>query len=910
MSETKKIEEITPKQISDRGVQALADRPNAQARYGVGGLSAPQLKLWFDKLATFLAGKINEITKAISGKDAADYVGLDLDDVGISNLGDLIAAFKNGTFAREVVKVFPTEGSDTGYPLTEILDEVLSNEANGIKSVIYNSTNSSIVIERNGGGQISVSLKPIIEAVESKLKDVVDGNTYVGCAKFSEFANEAQCDLIGNIIHTTYAKKSDITKLYRAKGSVTSYDELLLVINAEVGDCYNVKSEFKVGNDWYPAGTNVVYTDEGWDVLAGFVDLSEIEAALIHNLEDGGGNKAVTQVGNNATAERAFATGWNTSASGPAAFTSGGSTSATAANSSAGGRFSKATHDNSHAGGEGTQTSRKNQTVYGEWNAPDTEALFIVGNGSDDGHRSNALAVRKDGTLLAGDTPIVTNIVDGTGNCSVQQASTKIALPDRNRATGPYAAAFGDGTSAIEDGAFSTGIRTHARHRGSFSAGNGTLTTREYQMVIGTHNDTSIEDALFMVGNSESAFAPSNAFVVKEDGQAIVGALPQEPMAVATKSITDGLDERVSYLESFNLEYIVNSTDNGVLSIPSNQYLGKKAFLNTVGGKSLIWNGYEGVYDPYDSSKNFNINLGDIELPAGSYTIRDYNSGADLQKLLTCIVKYVPKDTPEVGEQTLNVSGMSTITVPFDIILKSMWCNSLIVATIYPYFVNLSTGDVLFIPGSWPGFKSNKPEEIRVYSTANKYSSIHIPDGDGFGYGYDNIVNSIDFDTQTYTKRCDIVIIDGSESYWNWNGSYTNGYAFIYTPISNVAPEMALDDESLPISDLFGSVIPYNEAVASNAIMCKTDESVIGFWILKYDLWELSPSEDTLEGFREWLNRRPVSILFALKTPAVRDISYEGLSGLIDVTAGGRIEVVSELGISGTLQATFVVPRE
>lgn len=839
MSVTKKIEEITPKQISDRGVQALADRPNAQARYGVGGLSAPQLKLWFDKLATFLAGKINEITKAISGEEAAFYVKLALEEANISNLGDLIEAFKNGAFASKVVKIFPTARSDTGYSLTKILDMVLLNEANGLKSVIYDSTNSSIVIERNGGGQISVSLKLIIDAItacETGIDNIISGTqevgkatqaekdgdgrviskSYVLMADFNDIVNgetsvghakRASSDASGNNIELTYATNIGLNNLktflqnaiaeavsaiYRPIGTRDKFPE-----NSEIGDCFNSSVELELNGRKYPAGTNFVYvrpdaeSDPVWDALAGFVDLSPITAQIAE--------------------------------------------------------------------------------ISGE---------------------------------------LIHNIVDGTGECSVQQASTEKALPDRNRATGPYAAAFGDGTSAIEDGAFSTGIRTRAKHRGSFSAGNGTVTTRKYQMVIGTHNDTSVTDALFMVGNSESAFAPSNAFVVKEDGQATVGALPQEPMAVATKSITDGLDERVSYLESFNLEYIVNSTDNGVLSIPSNQYLGKKAFLNTVGGKSLIWNGYEGVYDPYDSSKNFDIDLGDIELPAGSYTIRDCKSGADLQKLLTCIVKYVPKDTPDAGEQTLDVSGMSTITVPFDIILKSMWCNSLSVATISPYFVNLSTGDVLFIPGSWLGFKPNKPEEIRVYSTANKYSSIHIPDGDGFGYGYDNIVNSIDFDTQTYTKRCDIVTVDGSESYWNWNGSYTNGYAFIYTHISNVAPEMALDDESLPISDLFGSVISYNEAVASNAIMCKTDESVVGFWILKYDLWELSPSEDTLEGFREWLNRRPVSILFALKTPVVRDISDEGLNGLIDVTAGGRIEVVSESGIAGTLQATFVVPRE
>ena len=73
MSTTKKLSNITTKQITDKGVQALANRPNASAQYGVSGLSPTQLKLWFDKLATFLADKVNELQNTISADDAAAY---------------------------------------------------------------------------------------------------------------------------------------------------------------------------------------------------------------------------------------------------------------------------------------------------------------------------------------------------------------------------------------------------------------------------------------------------------------------------------------------------------------------------------------------------------------------------------------------------------------------------------------------------------------------------------------------------------------------------------------------------------------------------------------------------------------------------------------------------------------------
>ena len=48
---------ITPVELQAKGVVALADRPNVASNYGVGGLSPANLKLWFDKLARFLADK-------------------------------------------------------------------------------------------------------------------------------------------------------------------------------------------------------------------------------------------------------------------------------------------------------------------------------------------------------------------------------------------------------------------------------------------------------------------------------------------------------------------------------------------------------------------------------------------------------------------------------------------------------------------------------------------------------------------------------------------------------------------------------------------------------------------------------------------------------------------------------------
>lgn len=80
---------------------------------------------------------------------------------------------------------------------------------------------------------------------------------------------------------SNYATVDDISKVYKAKGSVASVDDLPKTDNV-VGDVYNVRAAFTVDGKVYPAGTNVVYVETGgdysegkWDVLAGLMDLSE-----------------------------------------------------------------------------------------------------------------------------------------------------------------------------------------------------------------------------------------------------------------------------------------------------------------------------------------------------------------------------------------------------------------------------------------------------------------------------------------------------------------------------------------------------------------------------------------------------------------------------------------------------------
>lgn len=109
MEDQYKFANITDKQLKQKGVQALADRPNAAQQYGQSGLTATQLKLWFDKLSTLLAEKINELQNAIQGEDAAKYIGLAIGQY--KTLDELFVGVQDGSFAAEVLKLLPNENA-------------------------------------------------------------------------------------------------------------------------------------------------------------------------------------------------------------------------------------------------------------------------------------------------------------------------------------------------------------------------------------------------------------------------------------------------------------------------------------------------------------------------------------------------------------------------------------------------------------------------------------------------------------------------------------------------------------------------------------------------------------------------------------------------------------------------------
>lgn len=93
--------------------------------------------------------------------------------------------------------------------------------------------------------------------------------------KVSNLKNDSGYQTAANVEQTltskNYATKSDISSVYKYKGSVLTYEKLPKS-EQQIGDVYNVENADSAHG--VKAGDNVVWTGEEWDVLSGTVDLS------------------------------------------------------------------------------------------------------------------------------------------------------------------------------------------------------------------------------------------------------------------------------------------------------------------------------------------------------------------------------------------------------------------------------------------------------------------------------------------------------------------------------------------------------------------------------------------------------------------------------------------------------------
>ena len=121
------------------------------------------------------------------------------------------------------------------------------SKTNGIEEKTY-----SVNIQK--GDNIAPTANAVYEALQLKA-DKTQLNNYVTTAT----------------ANTTYAKKSDITNIYKFKGTKTNYTDLPTT-NRVTGDVWNITTAD--AEHGIKAGDNVAWNGTAWDNLSGTVDLS------------------------------------------------------------------------------------------------------------------------------------------------------------------------------------------------------------------------------------------------------------------------------------------------------------------------------------------------------------------------------------------------------------------------------------------------------------------------------------------------------------------------------------------------------------------------------------------------------------------------------------------------------------
>lgn len=116
------------------------------------------------------------------------------------------------------------------------------------------------------------------------------------------------------------------------------------------------------------------------------------------NIESQGEYSVKTKGNNNATGSHSFAGGNGALAEGENSFAYGYTVGAKGGTSFCFGVYAEALGNISFVTGYGTRSAREHQCVVGQYNSPQQNTLFEVGNGGDETSRNNAFEVYADGS--------------------------------------------------------------------------------------------------------------------------------------------------------------------------------------------------------------------------------------------------------------------------------------------------------------------------------------------------------------------------------------------------------------------------------------------------------------------------------------------------------------------------------
>lgn len=175
--------------------------------------------------------------------------------------------------------------------------DVSISEDNVISIVIdSDSLEQSLATLQSNIDKEAATARAAEQTISTNLQNEIDRSTQIDTQHTNAINKEVQDRKEAIATHTaatnaalalkadksdTYTKAQVDAKLsgaYKVKGSSTF--ETLPKDNNVVGDVYNITNAFNLGGKHYDAGTNVVWTEEGWDALSGSFDTTAIEGSI------------------------------------------------------------------------------------------------------------------------------------------------------------------------------------------------------------------------------------------------------------------------------------------------------------------------------------------------------------------------------------------------------------------------------------------------------------------------------------------------------------------------------------------------------------------------------------------------------------------------------------------------------
>lgn len=202
-----------------------------------------------------------------------------LDENGVSHFWEKIKARITSAVANKVDKVSGKGLSTNDYTTAE--KNKLAGIANNANNYTHPTASGNKHIPSGGAtGQI--------------LRWSADGTATWGADQDTKYSNAtsstaglmpssmfSKLELLptNSALETTYAKKSDITNMYKYKGSVSTVANLP-TSGMTVGDVYNIESKSVYGE----AGMNVAWNGEEWDPLGEIFTITSISNAQIDTI--------------------------------------------------------------------------------------------------------------------------------------------------------------------------------------------------------------------------------------------------------------------------------------------------------------------------------------------------------------------------------------------------------------------------------------------------------------------------------------------------------------------------------------------------------------------------------------------------------------------------------------------------